>query len=127
MAVPNRTPAGGIWAGTFASGLLRGTERTLEVLADDVEDWMAKFAGVLSLVALSLAACGGGTSESPRLAACQPKTVTFEAAVDRARAPLRRCGRRTPRWQFGAEPPIRLRNSGEVLLSAVPIIEVRGP
>jgi hypothetical protein len=43
---------------------------------------MVKFAGVLSLVALSLAACGGGTSESPRLAACQPRTVTFETGTD---------------------------------------------
>lgn len=46
---------------------------------------MVKFAGVLSLVALSLAACGGGTSESPRLAACQPRTVTFEAVNDGSR------------------------------------------
>ena len=46
---------------------------------------MVKFAGVLSLVALSLAACGGGTSESPRLAACQPRTVTFEAVSDGSR------------------------------------------
>ena len=43
---------------------------------------MVKFVGMLSLVVLSLAACGGGTSESPVEAACQPRTVTFEAATD---------------------------------------------
>ena len=42
---------------------------------------MVKFVGVLSLILLPLAACGGA-SESPRLEACQPRTVTFEAATD---------------------------------------------
>jgi hypothetical protein len=43
---------------------------------------MVKFVGVLSLILLPLAACGGGTSESSRPEACQPRTVTFEAATD---------------------------------------------
>ena len=43
---------------------------------------MVKFVGMLSLILLPMAACGAGTSESPRLEACQPRTVTFEAATD---------------------------------------------
>ncbi len=49
---------------------------------------MVKLAGMLSVVLLSLAACGGGTSESPAvspttvLAACQSGTVTFETGTD---------------------------------------------
>jgi hypothetical protein len=52
------------------------------VLADHVEDCMVKCAGMLSLVLLTLAACGGAASESPVLAACQPRTVSFESSPD---------------------------------------------
>ena len=49
---------------------------------------MVKSVGVLSLVVLSLAACGGGTSESPALTACQPRTVTYETATDGSLTPV---------------------------------------
>jgi hypothetical protein len=37
---------------------------------------------MLSLVVLLLAGCGGGTSEYPAEASCQPRTVTFETGTD---------------------------------------------
>lgn len=46
---------------------------------------MIKLARLLFLALLSLAACGGGASESPMLNACQPRTLTFGTDTDGSR------------------------------------------